>query len=807
MKQERSMAPGTRKASAIPGLLPRPRPPRVISIAAPRRFVAQPGAPVVAFSNDRVITRWLCRVPVEAGAGAQLARAAGQPAKTDSEAFGALSPLPRTAIVKDSWPDVTDAIDLNPLGNGQARVHSLFFTVLRVSRPRLARVCHGACGMNTSARMWISGRKAPHGTLVRLAAGRHPVVMEVYHGHDGEWIKWNMARLAPRFTVVTKAEIAEVHRWHLRNWEFTRQAARMDESRLFAGVRIDPATLRGREGFIRVGRDGNGRWWLLDADGKILYHRGSTGLNAGGIGGRRASLPPVDERTARKWISYLKKWRFNAMGAWSTPEFFDKGLAFAETIEGFYVEPWLETKFPDVFDPKWAENLDAKCRSICPQLKDSRRLIGYFLDNERGFMEVPSHSERYEAASPTYRRDGPLPEHGLELAAEPKLNVRGVGLLQYCLSLNGGRPASERAWQFVANRHGTVENVGRAWGVAMTSREDIRRMTASEELLVSETYLRDLRDFVALWVEQYYRVFTETIRRYDPNHLILGMRHGGTPAPVTLAVESRWTDVISQNMYRAEFYENFDLTYRASGGAPILNGEFNTHTDSYNLARNPIEPPGGHDVATRWHLRGQTALDRLATHPGVVGYTMYRWNGHGNDDKLWAADRPNQPVADELCRTNYRTTAIAASCSRHATRPAGPLSGQVFLCLENGASHRTPLHAARPDAKPGTLVSAGSLHIGLVCRQGRWSPTVYGDGIRGRVTAQKRSGQNYRLRFRLKRVPGVFGAKETTEAVFTVEVAYDGRNVDGAHTGRYGGEPVSGRVLGFLYRPVPTPNL
>ncbi len=87
-----------------------------------------------------------------------------------------------------------------------------------------------------------------------------------------------------------------------------------------------------------------------------------------------------------------------------------------------------------------------------------------------------------------------------------------------------------------------------------------------------------------------------------------------------MEAEPKWADVVSQNNYRANFYERFDDLYQEVQ-RPILNGEISTWSGHFLYVRNPIEPPGGYDQATRRRLRAEDALDRIFSHPGVLGYT------------------------------------------------------------------------------------------------------------------------------------------------------------------------------------------
>ncbi len=798
----------------MPSLPPKPERPTIVDLAPPEAISDGGRVPIVRWVDDTVPREWLCGCPVYEGWGGLLAAAMAGTADPDDAAavFAHLAPLPEERIVSESWPDFTDAIDLKAIGGATEssseqslpKLRSAYVTVLDVDRPVLVRVCHGAAGMNVAARMWLAGREVGHGDLVRLAPGRYPMVAEAYHGEPGRWLPWDLARLAPRLTEVTEQEVGAVHAWELSLWQATADAFEVDEAALLDQVTIDEATASGTDGYFRVGRSAGGRWWFIDPDGRPFYHRGCTGLNAGGTGGRRVGLPPVPKATVRQWIDYLKAWGFNALGSWTTPEFFDTGLPYAEVIEGYYVEPWLVTKFPDVFDPAWAANIDGKCHRLCAPLRESRELIGYFLENERGFMDVPRYGERLEPRSPAYRYAGPIRRDGLVLAAEPQLNVRGLGLLQFCLSLEGSPPAGQKAWEFVRERHGDLAGLSQAWGIDLADERDVARLTHNEVILISETYLADLADFVRLWGDRYFRVMVEAIRRHDPNHLILGVRWGGTPSPAILEVEARWTDVVSQNNYRAEFYESTDRTYEVSG-RPILNGELSCWTDSFEVVRNPIEPPGGYSASERQRVRARTALDRIFTHPGVVGYTKYRW--HKGGDKLWGDDdEPNWRVVEPLRAANARAVPIAAAWDRPPLREPEPLTGQVFLTLQGGAVTVDELPPARPGDRASLRYQYAPLHLGLVCRQGEWDGRVRGDGIRGEVVSARTRGRSVEMTVRIERISGVIACTEG-KGEYGLHLEQDGTKLEGRFEGAFNGHAASGRALGFLFRPVPTVRL
>jgi len=783
---------------------PRPARPEITTIAAPKGFAPGPRATPVALADDAMPHEWLYACPVEAGAGEKLAAMLAGGSVPAAEALAALRRLPKTRIRKGAWPQFADAIDLKAVGGEKPELRSVYFTVVRTAKVRLVRVCHGAAGMNVSARMWVSGRQVAHGQLVRLGKGAHPVVVEAYHGREGVWLKWNLAHLAPRFTEVTAGEIDEVYRWRLSLWEAEQAADKADEGKLLAKVRIDPATVTGSEGFFRAGRSVNGRWWLIDPSGRAFYYKGVCGLNNGGIGGRRAHRRRVAPATVRQWIGLLKQWRFSGMGSWTTSEFFDKHLPYTDIIEGYYVRPWLKLKFPDPFDPAWRRNLTAKCRRICSPQRSSRDLVGYFLENERGFMEGLHLGERIVANSPAWRYAGPVRADRLVLAAEPKLDTRGLALLQFALSLDDKAHAFGRAWQFVLSRHGDLAALSKAWGVEIASAETIRQLTANEVLLISESYQADLYDFVKLWVGEFFRAHTEAIRRFDPNHLILGMRWGGTPGPAVLEAEKEWGQVLSRNNYAAEFYEHFDDLWQQTH-LPILNGEYSTDTDSYTIVRNPIEPPGGYDPAERQAVRARQAMDRIFSHPGVVGVTKYRWHGRG--DNLFNDGQIQWENVPALYRINTRAVSEAVRWDRPPRPPAGPLNGLFFVTLVGGTVLVDTLPAAREGDADSYRIRTGQLRIGLVCRRGKWDRQVYGDGIRGKLTEARRlAGGQVRLAVTVERHPTML-TDTRANARYTLELLGDGEKLEGTFDGTYDGRKTSGRAIGYCFRPAASVRL
>jgi hypothetical protein len=301
-------------------------------------------------------------------------------------------------------------------------------------------------------------------------------------------------------------------------------------------------------------------------------------------------------------------------------------------------------------------------------------------------------------------------------------------------------------------------------------------MTVNHERLVSGAYLRDQDEFVRRWVRQYYRTCVEAIRRHDPNHLILGIRWGGPPDPVVTEVESHWTDVISMNRYRAEIVEAFHGMY-ARLGRPMLIGECCHLEDSYYRVRNPIEPPGGYeDETARRDIRTQDAFNRVATHPGIVGYTFYAWKtGSMNDQEA----RP-------LWQANRRAAYLRASREAAPPRPPfRPLHGQLFV----------------------SLLGWDVFRLGLVCREGVFDREVYGSGLRGEVLKAEVSDEEVRLSARFRMIRGMF-ALHAGSGEFEIRMKrVSEEEWEGTFRGTRDGEAMEGNLLAYLHRPLPHPGI
>jgi hypothetical protein len=181
-------------------------------------------------------------------------------------------------------------------------------------------------------------------------------------------------------------------------------------------------------------------------------------------------------------------------------------------------------------------------------------------------------------------------------------------------------------------------------------------------------YLADEDAFLRLWVGRYYEVFTRCIRKYDPNHLLLGCRHGAPPGDVVLrAYDRRHVDVLSFNNYRPNFRERAD-EYRHAN-LPMLNAEFAWQSGHWKRCNTRTSPP---EVVETFRRLATAALENAFTHPNLVGYSWFKF-GHQNFD----LDAPHEGLFNskmEMNRFNaYLLTKINPRLEGIATGQIEPL--------------------------------------------------------------------------------------------------------------------------------------
>jgi len=395
------------------------------------------------------------------------------------------------------------------------------------------------------------------------------------------------------------------------------------------GITIDSSTLRGKPGFYRVARSSEGRWWLLEPNGKPIVYKGCNAVIRQEVGkaGENMYYQWVEQTYGadhKKFIddavNTLRKAGFNGFGGWSmlftpTRGHREIGLPFVEILTPrASAKDLLVSGNIDVFDESTWQRIDTMVALSTKGLSDNTNLLGYFCDNESVYGQP--------ATDPAWT--GKLSDLSAPLNAPT--------LLQVYLALPESRPGGAWAWKWLLDRYqGSYEKLQSAWGLTGMDRNEFRKQTNEKKLiLTSDAYSADHQAFTYTYVRRYYARMHETIRRYDTNHLIMTTRCPSPPGMHVLremnaCFEDGLIDVLAMNSYRSNLRERIDEFY-VHAPLPILIGEFNWASGHFldwgKFLREEYFSKAEKEQVRR---RGRQALEQAFTHPGLIGYTWFKW--------------------------------------------------------------------------------------------------------------------------------------------------------------------------------------
>lgn len=148
----------------------------------------------------------------------------------------------------------------------------------------------------------------------------------------------------------------------------------------------------------------------------------------------------------------------------------------------------------------------------------------------------------------------------------------------------------------------------------------------------------------------YFEVTTRLIRRYDPNHLILGVRFRGDAPPAVVRASKGLTDAQSINYYPHDAKldrELFQSLHELSGGQPVIVSEYSFHAlDGRSGNRNRFGFPAqvADQAARADGYRKMTT--RLARLPYVIGADWFQWMDEPPSGRLRDGEDVNFGVVD-----------------------------------------------------------------------------------------------------------------------------------------------------------------
>jgi hypothetical protein len=149
------------------------------------------------------------------------------------------------------------------------------------------------------------------------------------------------------------------------------------------------------------------------------------------------------------------------------------------------------------------------------------------------------------------------------------------------------------------------------------------------------------REFVVTAFERYLNLINTAVKKYDPNHLNLGIRFGGKPADDVMRM-GRTFDVCSINVYEYEPTKQLERAYRLTG-RPILIGEFHIGVPENGLGAGLVQAMSQTERGIGYRYYVEQALSL----PYALGTHWFQWT--------------DEPITGRMDGENYNIGFIDAT--------------------------------------------------------------------------------------------------------------------------------------------------
>lgn len=385
--------------------------------------------------------------------------------------------------------------------------------------------------------------------------------------------------------------------------------------------------VRGRESFWRLVEDQSGTWWFMSPSGSLEFMNTVTTVQPYQAAREKVSAhyvsrdwdgTPTHPGNLHRWADLTAKrvqsMGFKGLGAWCNPEFHNVVIPMTRDLN---VWSWMNTAAKRFYNPDWDKTADHAIKAQVELLKENHNLVGYFIDNELDWGDG-------------FAGPGVYFDH---LAVDDPNRAQVMHVI-------------ETVWS-------TVEKFNADWNTHFKEWKDLDAWTDLPHEPAG-AYDRLSSAWLSHLAEDYFRTSTALIHKYDPNHLILGVRFRGW-APKEVCRASRgYTDAQSLNYYVADAkldLEMFRSMYEESN-QPIVISEYSFHALDGRSGDRDTVGFAGQVLDQQARADGYRLFtERLARVPYVIGADWFQWNdeppsgrsGDGEDVNFGVVDVDDRP--------------------------------------------------------------------------------------------------------------------------------------------------------------------
>jgi hypothetical protein len=391
----------------------------------------------------------------------------------------------------------------------------------------------------------------------------------------------------------------------------------------------------GNPDFIHLQKD-NGVWWLADPTGKRFITTGMNHVGEGGvlfnqvnkgwltekfgadIKGSWGGLNPRAKNIgayADMVVKDFKDYAFNTIPfhAYSTPlHLYEERKIYyvakikVQSISLMQMNRRRGARFPDVFSTSFRDKLDGLAKKICTPLRDAKYCLGYT------YFDMPD-------LKPVRRWQRQMfPDGGLVYPWVQDMRA---------LPSNA---AGKQEWMRILKRnHASAAEAARVYAINdIASWEDLAKVTTWPNKTNDVHRVRkDAEDMLTELAEKWYGLHHKLIRKYDPNHLLLGDKHDVGYAKSVDMIPDGVLDAITKHcdvlmiQYYSFYTDLHNATLRklhSKTGLPIINGD---HSYSFKTSKHTkikgLEVESFEAVANEYrrYMKGT-----MEDHPYMLGW-------------------------------------------------------------------------------------------------------------------------------------------------------------------------------------------
>jgi hypothetical protein len=397
-------------------------------------------------------------------------------------------------------------------------------------------------------------------------------------------------------------------------------------------------TVNGAPGFWRLAQSAQGVWWFLSPDDQPEFLNSVTTVQpfqiprdkegpafiSADYDGGLSNNGNLDQWAA-KTLTRVRDTGFKSLGAWSHPVFHKQNFPMTRDLN---LWSWMHGPARRLYSPEFAATAEEAVRTQVDPLKDNKSLVGYFLDNELDWGDSTS----------------------------------GPGV--YFDQLPANDPNRAEVVRVIQSVWTTIDKFNHDWNAKLKDWKDLDAWPTLPRQ-PQQPYARLFSAWLSHLAEDYFRLTTTLVHKYDRNHLILGVRFKGYALPEVVRASRGYTDVQSLNYYPADARldpDMFRMMHELSG-QPIMLSEYSFHSlDGRSGNRNTVGFVG-QVLDQQARADGYRLMTtRLARVPFVVGADWFQWNdeppsGRANDGEdanfglVDIDDKPYDALADSIRAT------------------------------------------------------------------------------------------------------------------------------------------------------------